>query len=301
MGFKIIGALLAVLLLAGCAGAPPALRTPSPLPPSERPLSLLSPLPPTNPPPFPTAAVCAPLPLETQPPAEGSLRIGTFNIAAGRFCLTEKLGDAILRARVDIIGLQEVDVGAARSYRIHQPAFLSLYADLPYYVFAPAIGTGIRGYGVAVLSRYPILENDRRLLPGLAALPDTEQRVVCYCKIALPGGEILHLFNTHLPYESPEAIALGYRGLRDYIREKTAGEDYILLGDMNSEADITLRQFPELTCINTRWDTVNYKIIDNIFASSGWRMFGLNVYETKTKFAVSDHQLVVCRISKEEK
>ena len=172
-------------------------------------------------------------PIETEPevdpePQPFTLKIGSFNIANGEAVRHDMkyFGDDIKNAGLDIVGLQEVDQLVPRSKKQDTVKLISEYSGLPYYAFFKAIDLNGGEYGVAILSRYPIVETFYlKLYSGTQ-----EQRVIGGAKIDV-NGTIINFFSTHLSFES--------KSLRDKQYEQIASlvgdlDNFIITGDFNT-------------------------------------------------------------------
>ena len=172
-------------------------------------------------------------PAETEPEVEPepqpfTLKIGSFNIANGEAVRHDMkyFGDDIKNAGLDIVGLQEVDQLVPRSKKQDTVKLISEYSGLPYYAFFKAIDLNGGEYGVAILSRYPIVETFYlKLYSGTQ-----EQRVIGGAKIDV-NGTIINFFSTHLSFES--------KSLRDKQYEQIASlvgdlDNFIITGDFNT-------------------------------------------------------------------
>jgi endonuclease/exonuclease/phosphatase family metal-dependent hydrolase len=155
-----------------------------------------------------------------------SLSLMTYNVRLGIETSLTALGDALAEhGAPDILALQEIGVRWRMGDRVDQPATLAARLGLPYHAFAGAL-TDDRGgrFGVALLSRLPILNTDFALLPRL----DDEQRVLL--RVTLDTHPPIHVFNTHLSIHEPERLLQAAR-----VAE-TVGQvegPTLLLGDFN--------------------------------------------------------------------
>ncbi|MCF8106127.1 MAG: endonuclease/exonuclease/phosphatase family protein [Desulfohalobiaceae bacterium] len=96
----------------------------------------------------------------------------------------------------DVIALQEVDVHKRRTHGFHQARFLADYLDMEY-TFFPVLTSGREQYGLALLSRYPVIEMKMDLLPFEGSRPGNERRGAMLARIESPLGEVC-ILNTHL-------------------------------------------------------------------------------------------------------
>ncbi len=153
------------------------------------------------------------------------LTLANFNIKHGAEGL-ENVAQAIREIAPDIIGLEEVDIGAERSGGADEAAELARLAGFSYYVFARAIPLGAGEYGTAILSRYPIESFEVTPLES----GNGEDRSVGHAVINVQGLK-LDVFVTHLSFED--------RGVRIEQMKTIAGmlkkcKYYALMGDLNS-------------------------------------------------------------------
>jgi endonuclease/exonuclease/phosphatase family metal-dependent hydrolase len=100
-----------------------------------------------------------------RPTPSGHLRLVTFNIRAARTASVDAIAAAIDAIDPDVVGLQEVDVGTARSGGLDQVAELSRETGMTG-IFAKTIDFDGGEYGIGLLSRFPILSHERLPLPG---------------------------------------------------------------------------------------------------------------------------------------
>ncbi len=179
-----------------------------------------------------------------------ALRVATYNIHAGAgednvFDLDRTAGE-ISSLNADMVGLQEVDVRwAARSQwrdtlqelgsRLHmQIAFAPIYDLDPLEAGKPR-----RQYGVALLSRYPIVSRENHEITRLstqvtnplpAPAPGFLEAVV-----RIPGART-HVYVTHLDYRAdPSVRQLQVADTRRILAQDPPGARQLLLGDFNAE------------------------------------------------------------------
>ena len=173
-----------------------------------------------------------------------TLKIGSYNIANGSYVShdLEKIADDVLALDLDIVGLQEVDRLSGRSHHLDTMKVLAELTGYEHYYFSKAIDlpSPYGGeYGTGILSKYPIMFEETRLL----ASGGSEQRVLGGVIIDVEGVDI-NFFNTHLSWEDD--------GIRQEqlatIDEVTSRYDYcILTGDFNIKALTELASLTVLT------------------------------------------------------
>ena len=188
-------------------------------------------------------ASCATAGQATGAPAE--LRVLVFNIFAGKdtggVSNLERVAALVRSTDADIVLLQEVDSVTRRSGGVDQPAVL---ASLTGYDAAFGSSLDYQGgeYGIAILSRWPIVRDSMVPLPisppQARAGGRYEPRGALVVEIDAPGGR-LSVINTHLDasgedhYRRQELATL----LRLAEQELAAGASLLIGGDFNSRPD----------------------------------------------------------------
>ena len=114
----------------------------------------------------------------------------------------ERMAGVISELDADIVALQEVDNRTERSQGINQVEKLAALAGYRYFVFGRSMPYGGGEYGLAVMSRFPILSHEVHPLPFRFGL---EPRTMLLTRIQTGNDrEILSLGNTHLCHQSEE-------------------------------------------------------------------------------------------------
>ncbi|OLR94984.1 endonuclease/exonuclease/phosphatase family protein [Actinokineospora bangkokensis] len=173
------------------------------------------------------------------------LRAMTFNIhtgigADGALDL-DRVAATIRAARPDVVGLQEVDVHwAARSGFADQARELARRTGLRV-CFAPIYdlpGDPRRQYGVAVLSRVPVLyavnHEITRLSTQDPTLPPAPMPGFAEVGVLSPLG-LVRVYSTHLDYRPDPAVRAAQARDTQAILAGERGPK-VLLGDLNAEA-----------------------------------------------------------------
>jgi endonuclease/exonuclease/phosphatase family metal-dependent hydrolase len=178
------------------------------------------------------AGCAAPAPAPA--PEAAPLRVLVYNVHAGRDAERAdnlaRVAGVVRETGADLVLLQEVDRGTERSGRVDQAAELSRQTGM-HGVFGKALDFQGGGYGVALLSRWPLAEDTLLHLPGDAPEP----RGVLRARVAAPGGP-LYLLNTHLDasredtFRRQEAAAL----LEIAAGLRARGARVLLGGDFNA-------------------------------------------------------------------
>ena len=248
------------------------------------------------------------------------MRVVTANLQHGHPLVggpspARRLGEALSSLEGDVVALQEVDVGQARSGRIDEAAVAAEALGMRWWRFAaefagqerglrrravPSHVPGRPGYGVALLSRWPVISwHVRPLVPGPTRWPSwgTEgwrrwarhpqldpPRVVLAAVVDTPQGRVA-VACTHLSVDPPTA--------RRQLGEaawalRTLPGPHLLVGDLNLGADdaarvtgmVPLAQVDTFTAARPR------RQLDHVLAGPGVRMVGT---PTTQRLAISDH------------
>lgn len=141
-----------------------------------------------------------------------------------------RIASVILNARVDVVGLQEVDRRTTRSGGVDQPAELARLTGMHYY-FAKNINYQGGEYGNAVLSRFPIRQQTHSLLQRLNT--STEQRGANRLIIDVGGVEVV-LINTHLEH-TDQAERLHSISQLKVMAQTYGSRPVIFCGDFNMQ------------------------------------------------------------------
>ena len=158
------------------------------------------------------------------------LRIGTWNIRAAQSAPVDMLAAEIRAMQVDVLALQEVDVRTRRGGFVDEPVELATALGLNY-VFAASIKWDEGHYGLAVLSRWPLVSVERH---RLNSTPEAEPRIVLDVTVCA-AGRPLHLLNTHADRRTASR-ALGFADLRQIVKGHF-GRGILVLGDLNEYPD----------------------------------------------------------------
>jgi len=171
----------------------------------------------------PTGGTCAP----TGP---ATLRVVTWNIRAGQSSSIDVIGDELEGLDADVIALQEVDLDADRTGTVNQPAVLAERLGMDW-TFAAAREEGGGAFGVALLSRLPIVEAARIDLPSDNAF---EPRVAVDAHLCA-GDLRLRVASLHAdiyPWSAKQNADFLAASLQESV-----GEGVVVGGDLNETPD----------------------------------------------------------------
>ncbi|OIN58545.1 endonuclease/exonuclease/phosphatase family protein [Arsenicibacter rosenii] len=233
------------------------------------------------------------------------ITVMTYNIhhcnppSAGAKIDMEAIARVINKEKPDLVALQEVDVNTERSGKgLHQARELARLTGMHAY-FSKAIDHQGGDYGVAVLSKFPIVDSSRIILPIDPAIGG-EVRTLATITVDAGRGQKLIFACTHLDLK--EANRLTQAGL---ILKHLEGSTLpvILGGDFNALADSkVLRQLEQRftrTCQDCQ-PTIPVekpnRAIDFILYSNGGRVKPLSTRVIDEQYA-SDHLPVVAELT----
>ncbi|MFP4085101.1 MAG: endonuclease/exonuclease/phosphatase family protein [Desulfonatronovibrio sp.] len=147
---------------------------------------------------------------------------------------TARTAATLSRLCADIITLQEVDVHQKRSNYIHQAAYLAEQLDMNYHFFALKKNFDEQ-YGLAVMSRFPILDVVCTHLPAMPAARPIEKRGLIMARVKTPLGPV-KLLNTHLSLRAGDRkLQANALAQNKWIQNCTGSEEPVVLcGDFNA-------------------------------------------------------------------
>jgi endonuclease/exonuclease/phosphatase family metal-dependent hydrolase len=161
-----------------------------------------------------------------------ALRVMTYNIHSGRGADRKvdlgRIAAVIAGCAPDVVALQEVDVGRARSGGVDQAADLGARLGMDAR-FVAWVEDGGERYGIATLSRWPI-EDSRSL--RLPSRPGNEPRGALQVWLRWPGRDHrIEVVNTHLSIHGND------RGEQAAaLTRAIGGGDVVVAGDLNCGA-----------------------------------------------------------------
>lgn len=207
---------------------------------------------------------------ESTEPEPLSLNIGSYNIAHGQFINydMQPIADDILEKDLDIVGLQEVDINADRSQNIDTLTLLSQMTGYKYYAYYKTVDLATEGqYGVAILSKYPIVETNRFDLPS----PGVEARVLGYAKIDVEGTNV-NFFVTHASFEKEEIRVSQFEYINTVLKDF---DNFMIAGDFNTSNFEEYKKIENASTLNTAENNLpthkKTESIDNIvYSTDDW-------------------------------
>lgn len=152
------------------------------------------------------------------------LRVLSYNIKHAELSSLEEIAAVINEIQPDVVALQEVDDEAERSGNVDQAYRLGQLTGMAA-SFRRAVVLADGGlYGLAILSRYPILSSEKVELTSTG-----EQRVAVLWELSLPDGTLLHVGNTHLGLDAGERATQA----AELVELAAGASNALILGDLN--------------------------------------------------------------------
>ena len=237
------------------------------------------------------------------------VRVMTYNIHScvdqNRTVNFDKFVGIIEKRNADIIALQEVDAKKPFDQnRIRNQAGKIADKLKMDHIFFPAEHSSLHAFGLAILSRFAIMESHGGLLPQLYPRLKPRKRAAVRATLQMPAGS-LHIFNAHLSLFKLERrrqlkTLLG----RDWLASVPAGEPLIFCGDFNAGplsktyrtisrhlADVQKEiQGPGGAVSQPTFHSKSPLFrIDHIFVSRHFRTVNVEVIKTPATQTASDH------------
>ena len=246
-------------------------------------------------------------------PAAGGVNVLVYNIHAGKDAKgvdnLDGVAALVKSTNADLVLLQEVDKGTRRSGNVDQPAALASKTGM-HVAFGSALDYDGGKYGVAILSRWPIIKDTLYHLPvdppqersGGSHEPRGALRVV----VASPRGR-LAVINTHLDATASDRWRRQEADSVVSLAAQTRREEPMVIvgGDFNSTPESAVQVRVRGAGLRDSWsecnggqgftfpDDVPVKRIDYLFLTGDVRCTSASVIETR----VSDHRPLLVQLA----
>ena len=240
----------------------------------------------------------------SDPTSEAKLRVATYNVhgctGMDRLRSETRIADVIAEMSVDVVALQELDLGRRRSAGADQTKVIAQQLGWHSY-FHPAMRRDAEHYGNAILSRYPLTFRRGVELPGTPPFFCRENRAAVEVKIETNLGNV-HIINTHLGLGWRERCVQAQLFTNaEWLAAIASDTPIILLGDFNTlpgsrpyrtlnrhlhdvreliETTESIRTFP------TRFPVLS---VDHIFVNGRVQPVSLTVHRSPLARIASDH------------
>ena len=164
------------------------------------------------------------------PSAKRTLRVMTYNIHVGigmdKKTDLKRIAEVINQEHPDLVGLQEVDRGVERTQRVDEIAEIAKLTRMEY-AFAYNLHYQGGQYGVAILSRFPVMAIDHRRYGNTR---EKERRGMIRVEVAV-NGKTINFVTTHLDYQYEDGRVFEAEQLLKALEEVKA--PLIVVGDFN--------------------------------------------------------------------
>jgi endonuclease/exonuclease/phosphatase family metal-dependent hydrolase len=230
------------------------------------------------------------------------MRVMTYNahscIGTDGQLSPRRIADVIAHSSPDVVALQELEVGRARTGRVDQAQRIAEYLEMDFH-FHPAVQFEEERFGDAILSRLPMRLRHAGPLP--AGRSRIERRGALWTTITANDQEI-QMLNTHLGLRHAERIAQTEALFGpEWLGSTKCQPPMILCGDFNSLPGSrvhrrclrTLRDVHRCLAVQrprrtypTRYPLIS---IDHVFLSAEFHVHHVEVPRTALTRVASDH------------
>ncbi|MBI4395787.1 MAG: endonuclease/exonuclease/phosphatase family protein [Elusimicrobia bacterium] len=234
-----------------------------------------------------------------------TLRLMTYNVHSclgmdGKY-FPERIARVIARHAVDVVALQELDVGRPRSGHVDQAHIIAQELKMLFH-FLPAMRMEEEQYGDAIFSRTPMMLVRAEPLPGLPPGLFLEPRGALWVSIALDPALSVQVINTHLSLSRRERSIqvdelLGPR----WLAHPDCRAPAVLCGDFNAlpgslvERKLSRclkdaqREMESHRPLNTWFGRYPLGRIDHVYVLPGVEVLNIEVPNTELDKVASDH------------
>ena len=211
----------------------------------------------------------------------------------------DAIANVIAAQNPDLVALQEVDVDIKRSRNINQAAYLAKKLNMHFY-FAKAIDHDGGEYGVAVLAKFPILQQETLKFSRIEGRK-AEDRVLATITVKLKSGKKIKFSSTHLDHTSDEALRLIQ--ISEIIKKAKAEKlPFIVAGDFNAKPNsATIKLLDEeftRTCVDCGFTipVVNPKHTIDFITYKNNKNISVLQHEVIQEHKASDHLPIVAKV-----
>jgi endonuclease/exonuclease/phosphatase family metal-dependent hydrolase len=164
-------------------------------------------------------------------------RIATYNVhrcvGNDRRLDVARIAEVLAGLKPDIVALQELDVGRARTGHVDQAHEIARRLDMAWH-FHPALTVEEERYGDAILTCFPERLVQAASLPGYGRMPRLEPRGALWVEVEVAGRRV-QIINTHLGLVPREQqIQARWLAGEAWLEHPDRRGATILLGDFNA-------------------------------------------------------------------
>jgi endonuclease/exonuclease/phosphatase family metal-dependent hydrolase len=220
-----------------------------------------------------------------------------------------RIAEVIASVSVDLVGLQELDLGRARSAGVDQSRLIA--EQLGWHcIFQPAMRNADEQYGNAVISRHPLRLHRIAELPGCGTWYCREPRVAIWAEAETNLGRV-QIINTHFGLGRTERWRQAeYLTSDEWIGSVPADVPLVLLGDFNSlpggrtyrTLTSRLRDVRSLVSPRVRGRTFPTLLpvlaVDHIFVNEALQTVSVRVHRDALSRIASDHYPLLAELER---
>lgn len=240
-----------------------------------------------------------------------TLRVMSYNVHScigmdGKLS-PERIARVIARYAPDIVALQELDVGRARTEGMDQAHLIARCLEMDFH-FHPALHLEEERYGDAILTHLPMRLVKAGALPGLPGKPYLEPRGALWAAIDVQGTEV-QVLNTHLGLLPGERRAQVEALLgAEWLAHPDCRGPVILCGDFNAlpASTVCRRLRKRLNDAQIELDSHRprgtffgrfpFTRIDHVFVDAGFEVTGIEVPDPELARVASDHLPLIVEV-----
>ena len=239
-------------------------------------------------------------------------RILTYNVhrcvGADRRLDVARVAEVIARLQPDIVALQELDVGRARTGGVDQAHQIARHLKMAFH-FHPALRVEEELYGDAILTTYPERLIQTGPLPGHPAIPRLEPRGAVWLSVEIEGKPV-QVINTPLGLVPKEQqLQAAWLAGPSWLGHPMRKGPSILLGDFNATSSSVVyrtlcaklaaarRLAPTKSATSTFPSTLPVLRIDHVFVSPEIKVEDVFVPFDQLTRTASDHLPLVMDFS----
>jgi endonuclease/exonuclease/phosphatase family metal-dependent hydrolase len=228
---------------------------------------------------------------QTEKPITFNVRFASYNIYHAEKAGYDysKIAKNITDNGIEIAGFQEVDNNVNRSNKKAQIKEIANKTGYQYYKFFKAIDLQGGGYGLGIVSKYPIESTNLIKLSSGSA----EQRILAHAVINVNGTKI-NFFVTHLSYDGEGGGSSRSKQFSEVASELAKYDNFVLSGEFNTRNLDEYNVISGSALVNSKDDPkVTYpdgrSPLDNlVYSTATWKFGAINVVTN----SYSDHYMI---------
>lgn len=195
----------------------------------------------------------------------------------------DTIAGVIRKQNPDLVALQEIDDHTSRSGAFNEAEVMAKKLNMHYY-FGKAIDYGGGGYGVAILSKYPLSDTKTIALPSTEGFKG-ETRVLALATITLPNGKAIRFSSTHLEVSSGANRDLQIKEINRIATSETL--PFIIGGDFNSAEGS-----PVIQALDQVFTRTCYQCAPTIPVDRPTKAIDFIAFTKTSPFKVLSHQVI---------